>query len=300
MKAPAGITVGACTHTGLVRSSNEDDYLLGALPAPGAFLAAIADGMGGMAGGAEASRTALRALGACVLDGASKAGLPQRVRDGFAAASARVFDAAAAVPALRDMGTTMTALCLADGTATVGHVGDTRLYRRRDGTCEQLTTDHAVREPDNLLTRCIGVGNATTEVDHAEFDVQAGDRFVLASDGVWSVLPPAVFARLLERDVAQQAAEALVGEALAAGGPDNATVLIVDVTNVAPGAAATEAELPREERPDDRRLWPRAVSLRAPAWPWLLFFAAAVLLAHAGLRWWGVDGGLGGLLPSPR
>lgn len=296
MKMPAGVSVGACSHTGLVRSSNEDDYLLGALPAPGPFLAAIADGMGGMAGGAEASRTALRALGACVLDGTSRTSLPQRVRDGFAAASARVFDAAAAVPALRDMGTTMTALCLADGTATVGHVGDTRLYRRRDGACEQLTTDHAVREPDNLLTRCIGVGNVNTEVDHAEFDVRSGDRFALVSDGVWSVLPAAVFARLLEREAPQQAAEALVAEALAAGGPDNATVLVVDVNQAPAGAAAVEADLPREERPDDRRLWPRAVSLRAPVWPWLLFLAAAVLLLHAGLRWWGVDGGLFALL----
>ena len=81
MKAPAGLRVGVCTHTGLVRGANEDDYLL-ATPnqvAGAAFLAAVADGMGGAAGGAEASRTALRALGAKLLDGDPAAAM----REGF-------------------------------------------------------------------------------------------------------------------------------------------------------------------------------------------------------------------------
>lgn len=291
MKTPAHVRVGVCSHTGLVRASNEDDYLLASLPAPGPFFAGVADGMGGLAGGAEASRTALRAAATCVLDGGSKVPLPQRVLEGFAAAGRRVADASHAVPALRDMGTTLTVLCLHDGQAIVGHVGDTRLYRIRAGHVEILTTDHAVREPDNLLTRCIGAGHAAVEADHAAFPAAPGDRFVLVSDGVWSVLSEAVFQRLATKEAAQAAAEALVAEALSQGGPDNATAVVVDVV----AAAAKDVvawELPRGERPDDRVLWPRAHSLRPPLWPWLLWCAGAVLVGHAVLRWCGLPRGV--------
>jgi PPM family protein phosphatase len=110
VRVPPGFAVGVCSHTGRVRSSNEDDYLLAALPQAGPLLAAVADGMGGLFGGAEASRTALRALGAAVLEGGVEVPPGERLLAGFTAASARVHEAASAVPALRDMGTTMTAL----------------------------------------------------------------------------------------------------------------------------------------------------------------------------------------------
>jgi len=291
MKVPANLHVGACSHTGLVRANNEDDYLLAALPAPGPFFAAIADGMGGLAGGAEASRTALRAAAAAVLDGTSQVPLEQRVLDGFAGASQRVFDASNAVPALRGMGTTLTALCLHERTAIVGHVGDTRLYRLRAARIEQLTTDHAVREPDNLLTRCIGAGHASVKADHAVFPVEAGDRFVLVSDGVWGVLGEPALQRVAAKGPPAAACEALVAAALAQGGPDNATAVIVDVAGFdAPGSV--DVELPRDERPDDRVSWPRAHSLRPPVWPWLSWLAGVLLLLHAALRWCGFDAGL--------
>jgi serine/threonine protein phosphatase PrpC len=292
VKVPPHLRVGACSHTGLVRSSNEDDYLLADLPGSGTFVAAIADGMGGLAGGAEASRTALRAAASSVLDGGRHAPLGERVRDGFAAAGLRVFDASQAVPALRDMGTTLTMLCLHDGQAVVGHVGDTRLYRVRGGQCEQLTTDHAVREPENLLTRCIGAGQSVVEADHAAWSLAAGDRFVLVSDGVWSVLTAAALARLAALETPQGAADALVGESLARGGPDNATAIVVDVMaprGPAAVAPAVDTELPRDERVEAGWLWPRARSLRGPTWPWLLWLAGASLLAFAALRAFGVD-----------
>lgn len=291
MKVPANLRVGVCSHTGLVRTGNEDDYLLGALPTPGPFFAAVADGMGGLAGGAEASRTALRAAATVVLDAGNKAAVGERLRAGFAAAGQRVFDASQAFPALRDMGTTLTAMCLSEDRAIVGHVGDTRLYRLRDGALETLTVDHAVREPDNLLTRCIGAGQATVDADLAEFPLAAGDRFVLVSDGVWGVLPEASFARLAARGQAEAAAEALVAEALALGGPDNATAVVVDVVDVRQ-SPAHEVPLAREERPGERAAWPRPTSLRSPAWPWLLWLVGALLLTHAVLRRSGVDDGL--------
>jgi PPM family protein phosphatase len=288
VKVPATFQVGACSHTGRVRSANEDDYLLGGPGGGAPFLAAIADGMGGMAGGAEASRTALRAMGTCVLDGGSKLPLEQRLRDGFVAAGIRVFDASKEVPALKDMGTTMTVLCFGEGQAFVGHVGDTRAYRMHAGQLSQLTTDHAVRQPDNLLTRCIGVGQPIVEADFAAVPVLPGDRFVLVSDGVWGVLSPAALARAIERLPALEAAENLVAEALALGGPDNATAVVVDVVAGDP-AVLTERDLPRDERPDDRRLWPRPASLRAPLWPWPLLVVGLGLVVYTGLSWSGVD-----------
>jgi len=300
MRVPANLRVGASSHTGRVRTANEDDYLLGALPAQGVFFAAVADGMGGMAGGAEASRTALRAAAQCVLDGQTREAVADLLRGGFVAAALRVHEASLAVPSLREMGTTLTAIAVVDDVVTFGHVGDTRLYRQRREHLEQVTVDHAVREPDNLLTRCIGAGQGTVEPDHGSFAVEPGDRLLLVSDGVWSVLAPPDLARTAEAADPQRCAEALVAEALAAGGPDNATAVVIDVLasgDVAAGAMV-EQDLPRDERVHERGSWPRAVSLRPPAWPWLLLFAGGLLLAHACLRWAGFSGGLATLLPA--
>ena len=192
MKVPDGLRVGVCSHTGLVRGANEDDYLLATPPhvEGAAFVAAVADGMGGAAGGAEASRTALRALGAALLERDGEVSM----RGGFERASARLLEAAAAVPALRDMGTTLTALYLDDGVGVIGHVGDSRLYRLRGDTLEAVTTDHSLKQGESLLTRCLGGGQSEWEPDSERVELMPGDRFVLCTDGVWNVVPQAAFA----------------------------------------------------------------------------------------------------------
>lgn len=291
MKVPPWLDVGVCSHPGRVRRTNEDDYLLGAVPGSGELLAAIADGMGGLAGGAEASRIALRSLGSVVLDGPLPGPAADRLRQGCRAARDRVLDAAAAVPALRDMGTTLTALLLRSDTVTIAHVGDTRLYRLRGGRCERLTVDHAVQRPDNLLTRCIGAGQADVEPDLRQEALAAGDRYVLVSDGVWSVLADEAFAERAARSPVQQAAEDLVLAALAAGGPDNATALVVEVgQQPGAGGAPVELDLPRHERPEDPASWPTPRSLRPPVWPWWLLGLATLVLGDAGCRLAGGEG----------
>ncbi len=283
MMVPPHVVVGACTHTGCLRLANEDDFLLGsnlAVVGRPLLFAGLADGMGGVAGGAEASRTAVRAVASRVLDHGQAGPASALLAAGFVAAEQRVFETASTVPALRDMGTTLTACCFEPGLVSFAHVGDTRLYRCRGGEVEQLTTDHAMRQPDNLLTKCIGGGQASCDFDRGSLPTSPGERFVLVSDGVWSVLPPAGFARLCERLAPQAAAEALVAAALAAGGPDNATALVIDVVAAADDAEVEAVELPREERPDDRGGWPPVVSLRPPAWPWLLLAASLAVLVH--------------------
>lgn len=289
MQVPTTYALGSASHTGHVRVNNEDDYLLGAIdPERGGMLfCAIADGMGGAAGGAEASRTALRALGSTVLDGASDLPLMARLTEGYRQAAQRVFEQAIAVPALRDMGTTLTAICFEAGRARIGHIGDTRLYRVRAGTAEAMTTDHAVREPENLLLRCVGGGQSSCEPDFVEIETAPGDRFVLVSDGVWSVLTFERLASLAARDGPQAAAEALVAAALGCGGPDNATAVVVDVLSTEPPMATASIELASDERPGARATWPRPRSLRPPLWPWLALFLALILSVVAALRWWG-------------
>lgn len=291
MNLPRAYSIGVATHTGWVRVNNEDDFLVASAP-PGArpfVVCAIADGMGGAAGGAEASRLGLRALGGSLFDASTETALAARIEAGFAAAAARIFEEADTVPALRGMGTTMSALCLQNGHAHIGHVGDTRIYRLRSGTLEQLTTDHAVREPHNLLTRCVGGGHATCVVDHAEVALHAGERFLLATDGVWGSIPAPTLAKLVARGDPQAAADALVAAALRAGGNDNATVVLVEIVDPALEGESRAVDLPRDERPGTRQLWPRPSSLRSPPWPFVLWGLAAVLLAIALLQWAGID-----------
>jgi len=304
VNVPARFRVGVATHTGVVRSTNEDDYLLLAPPAAGvpfALVTAVADGMGGVTGGAEASRTGLRGFASGLLggllggaDGTEQGtghdpgrdigapALEAAVRRAFAGACARVHQQSRLVPALRDMGTTLTAIAFTDATAVIGHVGDTRAYRLRGGQLEQLTIDHAASEQQNRLLRCIGGGQSEETPDLLATELLPGDRFLLCSDGVWSTVGQPRIAEALQRLDAQPAAARLVQLANAAGGPDNATALVVHVGPVPIGTGsgdAVEVDLPAEESSRAAELSRRAGGARAPLWPWLLLAVAAVVVA---------------------
>jgi len=287
---PPGFRVGVASHTGLMRLHNEDDYLLGSLlPGNGLLLAAIADGMGGVAGGAEASRIALRSFAACVLDEQAAEPVAERLVRGIARACAQVAEQAEAVPALRGMGTTLTAWCFAERRAHLVHVGDTRAYLRRRGTLQQQSEDHAAREPENLLLRCIGGGVAAVQPDCQVLEVRSGDRYLLLSDGVWGVVAADRLRELAAEPDPQTTAERLVAAALDAGGPDNATAVVVDCLAVGAGPA-TSVDLPARERPGLASFWPDPVLLRRPRWPWLLVALSLVLAVLVLLRGvWGVD-----------
>ncbi len=289
MRVPGRFRLGSATHTGLVRSGNEDDYLAIAPPSgtPFDLVVAIADGMGGVAGGAEASRTGLRGFAAGVLqlgDAAATGELTALVARGFSGAWARVREQAQAVPALREMGTTLTALAFRGDRLVLGHVGDSRAYRLRDGTLQQLSIDHASREQGNRLMRCIGGGLAEAAPDLVELDLAVGDRFLLCSDGIWGTVEPARLLEVLQRAPAATAAERLVVAALAFGGPDNATAVVVHAVDAAAAAGAVDIVLPREEASRIGDLARGRVRLGAPLWPWLLLAAAVTLLAAVAIH----------------
>ena len=241
---PLHVLAGVCTDVGAVRAENQDSY--GTLPAangpvPQPALFVVADGMGGHEAGGEASQAAVAALLAHVA-AAQPGDAADLIGAAVAAANAAVWARANAGGHLRRMGTTCTVLLVAGGRATVGHVGDSRAYRVRDGRLEQVTTDHTVAEaarsrPDlaevartrrHHLTRALGV-QADVEVD--AFDagpVLAGDRFVLCSDGLEPV-PADELLRAVHAYSAQEAAEWLVALASARGSRDNATAVVVHV-----------------------------------------------------------------------
>ncbi len=292
MRVPACLEIGVASHTGRVRAANEDDYLI-IVPAAAAerrsrgCLLAIADGMGGVAGGSEASRTALRALGAEFLETATEptegddaervSRARQRTEAGFERACGEVFARSTGSLQLRDMGTTMTTLTLVGVRAVVGHVGDTRCVLVRDRRARAWTQDHAVAEPRNLLTRCIGAGQTTEQVDIDDRSLRPGDLVILMSDGVWNTVPIRDQVAAVTTAGAQLAAEQLVAAADVAGGPDNSTAIVICIHTLDFDGALVELDLPSEETRIPQRLPPTRGSLMSPTWPWWMAVASLIL-----------------------
>lgn len=203
---------------------------------------AVADGMGGAVAGEVASRVAIEA--AVFQEPTDDLTPGDRVRNGNAA----VVEAVAGDYELSGMGTTLTlGLFLPTGTVRIAHIGDSRLYLYRDGELRQLTTDHTLvaelvamgqitpeqaetHPRRHLVTRVIG----TPVVDVDEFDVELEpkDRLVFCSDGLNSMLRDTeIAAELAAASSPSEAAWSLVEAANAAGGTDNTTVAVVDVSS---------------------------------------------------------------------
>jgi protein phosphatase len=167
-------------------------------------------------------------------------------------ASAAIRELVAASPALRGMGTTLTALLWSGSQLGLVHIGDSRAYLLRDGALFQITADHtlvqsllddgsitaeeAASHPQrSLLLRALGDGS-NAEPDLQLHEARIGDRYLLSSDGLHAVVEADAIARvLLEVQDPDQAATQLIALAIDGGGPDNITCIVADV--VVPGAA---------------------------------------------------------------
>lgn len=239
------------THRGMVRPSNEDAVAVH----PQVRLIVVADGVGGASAGEIASRTAVETISERFIKRPPALTEPRAAQllteAAVDEANGAILKRASANPEYSGMGTTVVMGYVGYGWLVYGHVGDSRLYRLRDGVLEQLTKDHSfiqevvdqgffpsiadAREygiTDNVLTRALGSAahvKATTAVS----ELAAGDLYLFCTDGLSGMLPPAEIRNVLAaRGQLDTAAETLITLACKRGGIDNITVALLRVNYV--------------------------------------------------------------------
>ncbi len=235
--------VSARSAIGLARSGNEDSALTSS-----SFLA-VADGMGGHAGGEVASRIAIKTLSTMVpvltaadIDTDSVEDL---LLNSLHSIDGEISRIASDEIELRGMGTTLTALLIRDGRVALLHVGDSRCYRLRGNTFEQLTHDHTVLQelldsgaismteahdhPQRSMLTQVLMGEGSIAPVLMVYEVNSKDRFLLCSDGLSGVLTEKEIKSLLKKSNRDEAVEALIEATYVNGAPDNVTVVVADV-----------------------------------------------------------------------
>jgi len=245
------LQVHLLSDVGEKRSKNEDCCLV-CIPEnrnlldDRGILVAVADGMGGVSGGAFASRLALETAVDYYYSAQTRL-IPARMREAVQQANQRIFEEAANHPEYYGMGTTVSAVVVKGDHAYVAQVGDSRVYvARNDRTVWQVTEDHSwvaeqvrdglISEQDarshpfkNRITRAVGT-KEDIKVDLFVVQLREGDTILICSDGLSNVRTEREIGDALALDGLQGTARVLVGRALEAGGPDNITVALVRVT----------------------------------------------------------------------
>ena len=194
-------------------------------------IAAVADGIGGHKGGREAAEYSVRGLLADYYATPDTWSVPRAIETVTTALNRWVIAEASRNAELAGMATTLSALVLRGRRYHTAHIGDSRIYRMQDGRLAALTVDHTWEHPElkNVLSRAVGL-DPRVLMDFADGELALNDRFLLVSDGVWGVLPDTLTAEvLLDHPEPQAAAAALTSLALAHGGHDNATAVVIDV-----------------------------------------------------------------------
>lgn len=241
----SGFSYGNLSDTGKVREKNEDYF--GTTSTPHGILFLVCDGMGGHKGGQRASRLAVEVIQNSVID--SNSNDPVALLDtAQKTANEKIIEEAAADPGLTGMGTTSVALLLQPGNkpkAWISHVGDSRIYRIRQGRIEAITIDHSVvmemvkhgiitaeqartHPKSNVITQALG-SKETIKPDTIEIEVCKNDRYILCSDGLTDLVEDEEILKLSKGNSHQELAEKLVHLANEYGGIDNSTVQVIDI-----------------------------------------------------------------------
>jgi PPM family protein phosphatase len=240
-------TCAARTDVGIVRSGNEDNYLM--LSEHGIFI--VADGMGGHAAGEVASEMAVRITSQAIgsLRGLNDEEAGERIRKAIRAANDAIFERTLSEQDKRGMGTTATVLVLLPDRYLIGQVGDSRAYLFRNGQFQQLTKDHSyVQEqvdaglltPDqarvhpysNVITRCVGAG-IDVAPDIYFGALEKADILLLASDGLTGMLEDEQLLKILRSEGDPQTwVDKMVAEANRRGGLDNITAIVIRIDSV--------------------------------------------------------------------
>ncbi|MEX2503006.1 MAG: protein phosphatase 2C domain-containing protein, partial [Trueperaceae bacterium] len=206
----------------------------------------VADGMGGHNTGEVASAHATEVVRARLEE--NRAHPPMALAKALQAANRQVLAQARSDPRHEGMGTTLTAILIDDSVGLVAHVGDTRAYLLRDGALHPLTQDHSwvaerVRQGllsedearhhrwRNVITNALGA-TERFRLDLAHVRLRPGDRLLVASDGLTSLLADAVLYDTAASGTPEEAVEALLDAADARGSPDNVSAVVADVVEV--------------------------------------------------------------------
>ncbi len=262
------------TDTGRQRRGNEDAFFA---RSP---LFAVADGMGGAQAGEVASHMAVEVLEQGLPDGVGS--IEERLRARVSEANTRILELAQSDDQLAGMGTTLTAAYVGEDDLTVAHVGDSRLYRLREGELERLTDDHSLVEelvrqgkltPEeadehpqrSIITRALGA-EPGVEADSRTWPARADDVYLICSDGLTSMVPEAHVAQVIQGAPSLAAAgRTLIDAANEAGGRDNITVVLFRLEDV--GAAAAPPQATAEHASAAVAAPPSVVARREPRAP---------------------------------
>ncbi len=241
---PLRVESSGKTDVGLVREKNEDSMLID--PTIGLFV--VCDGMGGHVGGQVASQLAVATIAEVIRSNNPEPaeGEPDRLVTAIRCANAAVFSKAKAEPALHNMGTTVVGIREDGDLLHLCHVGDSRIYRLRQGNLEQVTRDHSLinlyeDNPElasrfgppnsNVIVRAVGLRDAV-DVDHRVIASEVGDMYLLCCDGVTDMVDDWMLKEILS-DGAQgsidECCESIVRAALSNGGVDNTTCIVLRI-----------------------------------------------------------------------
>lgn len=244
---PGGLRAVAASDTGLVRSDNQDSFFSDSIR--GVFC--VSDGMGGGAEGAKASRIVCDTLAESVRGVIAGPGSMRRAIDGAISSANGIIYEYASKKGFRQMGATAAVLAfdgMSRGRVAVCHIGDSRIYRIRRGLPKCLTRDHTVgmelggmidrsrmaefkkrsNPLSHILTRAVGTTGSVL-ADWQETDAEAGDRFLICSDGVHDVVSDARIAVIAGHGSIAKAMSNLTDEVVKCGAPDNYTAILIEV-----------------------------------------------------------------------
>ena len=238
----SGVKVHALTDVGKVRAVNQDALVVD----EELLLYGVADGMGGHNGGETASAGARDGLIAALQ---GKEASLDALRDAITAANAALFQQQAADESLSGMGTTLSVIWMSEHFVYLGHVGDSRVYRFREGKLEQMTDDHSLvgelvragyltpeqaeNHPNkNVILRAVGTEEGI-DIDLAVEERKPGDLWLICSDGLHGMVKDDKMEAILSVNTPEAAAKLLMDAALAAGGRDNISIVLVKDGEVA-------------------------------------------------------------------
>ena len=255
MRQLPGIEIAGLSDVGCQRKDNEDDLTFWYPEVPGEFLklgllAVVADGMGGHEGGREASSLAVQTV-RDVFREADRTDPQGALLNALREAHRRIRAFAEQHPHLHGMGTTCTAILVRNRHLYFAHVGDTRLYLLRGGRLGRRTRDHsyvgrlvesgvlsraeAEHHPQrHILTAALGSGEEIfPESPETAVELQNGDLLLLCTDGLWDVVPDQDILPVLVSQTPEEACRELVRKARENGGPDNITLQIIQIRDLA-------------------------------------------------------------------